>query len=208
MNRTQNIIKRIALFFLGLFIIQIGVGLYIKTNIGSDPFTVFIQGLSTLLNISPGKANTIILAALFCIVFATARKRINIGTIICLVGVGPFIDLGIAIVSYLPLSSYSMVVKALLIVLGCIIISIGFSILSASNLGVGPNDIIPFMIMDKTKFQYRWIRMTLDMSYLIVGLALGGVFGLGTIIAGLMLGPCVQFCLPYGEKLAKIIIKD
>ncbi|WP_139902785.1 YczE/YyaS/YitT family protein [Clostridium thermarum] len=205
MNKTINIIKRIVLFFVGLFIIQIGVALYLETNIGSDPFTVFAQGLATCLKITPGQANLIILPVFFGIVLFTARKRINIGTIICVLGVGPFIDLGVKIVSVFPLSSYSMVVKILLVALGCIIIAIGFSILSASNLGVGPNDIIPFVIMDKTKFQYRWIRMTFDMTYLIIGLALGGVVGVGTIIAVLMLGPSIQFFLPHGVKLAKAI---
>ena len=58
-------------------IIQFGVALYVKTNIGSDPFTVFTQGLSMLLNISIGQANMIILATLITIIFLVGRKHIN-----------------------------------------------------------------------------------------------------------------------------------
>lgn len=206
MNKKQSLIKRLILFFVGMSIIQMGVALFLKTNIGSDPFTVFTQGLGFLLNITPGTANMIILAVLFCIILFVGRKHINIGTLICVVGVGPIIDLGVKVVSYFPIESCNTVVKALLVVLGCLIIAIGFSILSASDVGVAPNDIVPFIIREKTNFEYRWIRMGLDVSFLVIGALLGGVFGIGTILAVLLTGPFIQFFLPHGEKFVNMII--
>lgn len=206
MNKKQNLIKRLILFFVGMSIIQMGVALFLKTNIGSDPFTVFTQGLGFLLNITPGIANMIILSVLFCIILFVGRKYINIGTLICVVGVGPIIDLGVKVVSYFPVESCNIVVKALLVVLGCLIIAIGFSILSASDVGVAPNDIVPFIIREKTNFEYRWIRMGLDISFLAIGALLGGVFGIGTILAVLLTGPFIQFFLPHGEKFVNMII--
>ena len=50
MNKAINLTKRLILFFIGMSIIQLGVALFLKTNIGSDPFTVFTQGLATVLN--------------------------------------------------------------------------------------------------------------------------------------------------------------
>lgn len=208
MTKNLNLLKRLLLFFIGMSIIQIGVALFLKTNIGSDPFTVFTQGLSFQIKTTPGRANMIILFVLFCIILLVERSRIKIGTIICLVGVGPIIDIGVKAVSYFPIASANIIVKLLLVVLGCIIIAIGFSILSASNVGVSPNDIIPFIIKDKTNFEYRWIRMGLDASFLIIGFLLGGIFGIGTIISVLLTGPCIQFCLPYGEKFVKAIVKE
>ena len=45
MNKTMNFIKRVILFFIGMSVIQFGVAMFLETNIGSDPFTVFTQGL-------------------------------------------------------------------------------------------------------------------------------------------------------------------
>jgi len=208
MTKKLNLIKRVILFFIGMSIIQIGVALFLKTNIGSDPFTLFTQGLAFSLKKTPGNANMIILFILFCIILLVERKRIKIGTIICLVGVGPIIDLGVKAVSFFPIASLNIGIKLLLVILGCVLIAIGFSILSASNLGVAPNDIIPFIVKDKTNLQYRWIRMALDISFVIMGFAFGGIFGIGTIISALLTGPCIQFCLPYGEKIVNSIIKD
>ena len=226
MKQGLNLTKRIVLFFLGMSIIQLGVALFLKTNIGSDPFTVFTQGLSMALNktgvkdfslvqmlagkseITPGIANMIILIVLFVIILFTEKSRIKIGTLICVVGVGPIIDLGVNIISYFPVDSYNYVIKMILLLAGCFIIAIGFSILSASNLGVAPNDIIPFIIQDKTKIEYRWIRISLDAIFLIGGFLLGGKVGIGTIIAMLSQGPFIQLCLPYGEKIVSSILSQ
>jgi len=208
MTKKLNLIKRIILFFIGMSIIQIGVALFLKTNIGSDPFTLFTQGLAFTLNKTPGNANMIILFVLFCIILLVERNRIKIGAIICVVGVGPIIDLGVKAVSFFPIESLNIGIKLLLVILGCVLIAIGFSILSASNLGVAPNDIIPFIVKDKTNLQYRWIRMALDISFVIMGFTLGGIFGIGTVISALLTGPCIQFCLPLGEKLVNSIVKD
>ena len=93
----------------------------------------------------------IILIILFAIIVLVEKNRINIGTLICVVGVGPIIDLGVKVVSYFPVESYNYVSKSILVVFGCLIIAIGFAVLSAANVGVAPNDIVPFIIQDKTK---------------------------------------------------------
>ncbi|WP_455796770.1 hypothetical protein [Clostridium butyricum] len=41
MKHGINLVKRIILFFIGMSIIQLGVALFLKTNIDSDTFTCF-----------------------------------------------------------------------------------------------------------------------------------------------------------------------
>ncbi|SFC27849.1 YczE/YyaS/YitT family protein [Clostridium uliginosum] len=200
-------IKKLILFFFGMAIIQFGVALSLVTNIGTDSFTVFTQGLSKVLGSTPGIANMVILFVLTCIILLADRKRIKLGTFICLIGVGPVIDFAMWIFSSLPIDSCNIFIKALLIVLVNFIIAIGFSILSATDLGVAPNDIVPFIIQNKTKFQYSWIRMALDATYLVVGYLLGGKVWIGTIICMLTIGPFIQLLLPYGEKFVDIILE-
>ena len=208
MKKLSETIKKLLLFLLGMSIIQFGVALFLRMNIGSDPFTVFTQGLANTLNnlgmnVTTGTANRIILVVLFSIILLLNKNHIKIGTIICVIGVGPIIDLGIRVVSVLPVESYSYLLKMFLIALGCFIIAIGFSILSATKVGVAPNDIIPFIIKERINCEYRWIRICLDLTYVVAGYLLGGVFGLGTIVATLLLGPTIQFFLPIVERPVK-----
>ena len=224
MKKAINLIKRLVMFFVGMSIIQFGVALFLKTSIGSDSFTVFTEGLATVLNktglkdlsivhmitgraeVTPGVANMIILIVLFIGILIVDRKRIKIGTLICVIGVGPIIDLGVKAVSYFPIESANIFVKMLLVLGGCFIIAVGFSIMSESDIGVAPNDIVPFIIKDKLNCQYRWVRIAFDATFLIVGFILGGKVGIGTIIAMLAIGPFIQFCLPYVKKFVGIVL--
>ena len=224
LKKASNLIKRLVMFFVGMSIIQFGVALFLKTSIGSDSFTVFTEGLATVLNktglkdlsivhmitgraeVTPGVANMIILIVLFIGILIVDRKRIKIGTLICVIGVGPIIDLGVKAVSYFPIESANIFVKMLLVLGGCFIIAVGFSIMSESDIGVAPNDIVPFIIKDKLNCQYRWVRIAFDATFLIVGFILGGKVGIGTIIAMLAIGPFIQFCLPYGKKFVGIVL--
>ena len=211
MKKLSEIIKKLLLFLMGMSIIQFGVALFLRMNIGSDPFTVFTQGLANTLNnlgmnVTTGTANRIILVVLFSIILLLNKNHIKIGTIICVIGVGPIIDLGVRVVSVLPVESYSYLLKMFLIALGCFIIAIGFSILSATKVGVAPNDIIPFIIKERINCEYRWIRICMDAFLLIGGFMLGGTVGVGTIIAMATTGPFIQLCLPYGQNFTDFIL--
>ena len=211
MKKLSETIKKLLLFLLGMSIIQFGVALFLRMNIGSDPFTVFTQGLANTfnnlgMNVTTGTANRIILVVLFSIILLLNKNHIKIGTIICVIGVGPIIDLGVRVVSVLPVESYSYLLKMFLIALGCFIIAIGFSILSATKVGVAPNDIIPFIIKERINCEYRWIRICMDAFLLIGGFMLGGTVGVGTIIAMATTGPFIQLCLPYGQKFTDFIL--
>ena len=211
MKKLSETTKRIIIFFIGMSIIQFGVALFLRMNIGSDPFTVFTQGLANTLNnlgvnATTGTANRIILIVLFSIILLLNKSHIKIGTMICVVWVGPIIDLGVSMVSILPVESYNYLLKMFLIALGCFIIAIGFSMLSATKVGVAPNDIIPFIIKERTNWEYRWIRILMDAVLLISGSILGGTVGVGTIIAMATTGPFIQLCLPYGEKFTNFIL--
>ena len=211
MKKLSETIKKLLLFLMGMSIIQFGVALFLRMNIGSDPFTVFTQGLANTLNnlgmnVTTGTANRIILVVLFSIILLLNKNHIKIGTIICVIGVGPIIDLGVRVVSVLPVESYSYLLKMFLIALGCFIIAIGFSILSATKVGVAPNDIIPFIIKERINCEYRWVRICMDAFLLIGGFMLGGTVGVGTIIAMATTGPFIQLCLPYGQKFTDFIL--
>lgn len=213
MGKLSKTIKKLTMFLIGMSIIQFGVALFLKTNIGSDTFTVFTQGLAKTLNsigvsVTTGAANRIILVVLFAIIFLVNKSHIKIGTLICVLGIGPIIDMGVNIVSNFPIESYSYIVKMILVVVGCFIIAIGFSILSATNVGVAPNDIIPFLIKEKVNAEYKYIRILLDATFLIGGYLLGGTVGIGTVIAMFTTGPFIQMCLPHGQKLVDVILME
>ncbi|WP_300348848.1 hypothetical protein [Clostridium sp.] len=203
--KKGNFIPKLIFFLLGMAIIQLGVVIFLLTNAGSDPFTVFTQGLSDALGVSVGNANMIILVTLVIGIFIVDRKRLQVGTFVLVLVIGPTINLIMETLKKFGLDSMlndvNLFAKAIIVALSCIVIAIGFSFLVSTDLGVAPNDLVPLIIRDKTNFQYRWIRICLDLTFLIIGYALAGVVGIGTIIAVLFTGPAIQFFMPPCEKI-------
>ena len=203
--KKEKFIPKLIFFLLGMAIIQLGVVIFLLSGAGSDPFTVFTQGLSKALSVSTGTANMIILVTLVIAIFIADRKQLKVGTFVLVLVVGHTIDAIMGILHRFgldtSLSNFNLFTKCVIVAISCIIIAIGFSFLVSTELGVAPNDLVPLIIRDKTNFQYRWIRIGLDLSFLVVGYLLAGVVGLGTIIAVLFTGPAIQFFMPPCEKI-------
>lgn len=201
-------LKKLLLFFMGLFIIQFGVALFLELNLGSDPFTIFTQGIAGLLGITPGAANRLLTGTIFLVIFMVDRKNIHIGTFLSILCVGVVLDEMLVLIAPFELSTYPLLIKIIMFVGACIIIGIGVPILKCGLLGVPPNDLIYFTVMDFWGKPYGKVRMMTDILFAIVGIAFGGVMGLGTLLCILLIGPIVQFFFPKIEKLSNAFLGE
>lgn len=200
--------KKVICFLLGCFIIQVGAALFINANTGGDSSVVLIQGISESLNITVGVANYIFMLFAFILLLIFARNKISLGTFLAVFGSGLFLDIANIFIKNLAIETLPFIVRIVIVPISCVIIAIGFSIQKTANLGVAPHDEIPFLIGEFTKVQYRWIRISLDVTYVLVGFLLGGVFGLGTIVATLLIGPSIQLFLPLIQKQVNKFLED
>lgn len=199
----KKLFIQLIIFFLGLWIIQCGVAIFLNANIGSDPFTLFTQGVSKTLNITPGNANRIITLIILFVLLLLDRSNINIGTFLSIICAGPILDGMIYIFNnIMPINGMHIVLKIFLLVISCIAVGIGFSILKSANLGVAPNDMLVLTIVDKTKKSYTIIRLLCDTFFLVVGILLHGVLGIGTIIIWALIAPSIDFFL---ERTTKFV---
>lgn len=83
------------------------------------------------------------------------------------------------------------------------------SLVIRSDAGTGPNDLVAVILADKLKrFQFRWVRMTCDAVFMVVGLLLGGTIGLGTVLAVFLIGPVAQWFLPRSERLVSRCLRQ
>ena len=204
----KNFIFRILCFIVGCFIIQIGVSFFIKSNTGVDSVTIFMQGLSNILHITVGQANMLFMGIVFVGILIFAREYIRLGTFLAVITAGPFLDLINNLLNNVGIDALPLIVRLLIVAISCVVIAIGFSILKSAELSVAPTDQLPLIIVDKTSWQYKWVRITMDVIFIVVGFSLGGVLGLGTIITTLLIGPCIQYFLPIIEKKAEKIIPN
>ncbi len=206
----KNYFVRILFFLVGCFIIQLGVAFFIQSETGVDSFTIFMQGLSNLLHITVGQANILVMGIVFVGMLIFTREYIRLGTFLAVISAGPFLDLinNLLINANVNIADLNIIVRLLIVAISCVVIAIGFSILKSAELSVAPTDQLPLIIVDKTSWQYKWVRITMDVIFIVIGFSLGGVLGLGTIVTTLLIGPCIQYFLPIIEKKSIQIIPN
>ena len=164
----KNYIVRIMFFLVGCFIIQLGVAFFIKSNTGVDSFTIFMQGLSNLLDITVGQANILVMGIVFIGMLIFTREYIRLGTFLAVITAGPFLDLINNLLNNVGIDALPLIVRLLIVAISCVVIAIGFSILKSAELSVAPTDQLPLIIVDKTSWQYKWVRITMDVIYIVV----------------------------------------
>lgn len=194
-------IKRLLILVLGLTIAHLGVTLFLLSNLGSDPFNVLIQGIANILPLSHGTCHQIICFLILGILLFVARSYIKTGTFICMFFGGPIIDFFSWLLGGLINDNSSIIIRFVSLVLGCFILAFGMTIVIKSDAGTGPNDLVGVVISDKLHKPFGIIRVIVDFSFVIIGMLLGGIFGVGTIVCAFLIGPIADRFLPVSEKL-------
>ena len=196
---------RVVLLLVGLTIAHLGVTLFLQAGLGSDPFNVLIQGLYRFFPwpefMTHGYVHVSVSLLIILALLAVDRSYIQIGTLLCMLLGGPIIDGFTWLLGGLIHSGSAMALRLLSLVLGCVILAFGMTIVIKSQAGTGPNDLVAVVISDKTRWEFGGVRIAADVCFAVVGWALGGTIGLGTVICACLVGPTAQVFLPISEKL-------
>lgn len=208
----RNLLLPIVMLLLGLIIAHLGVALFIQANLGSDPYNVFVQGTFRTLQqifgvtyLTHGYTHVIISMLIILVLLFIDRSFIKIGTIFCMLLGGPIIDLFTYLLKNYINESLPFFMRILVLMVGCVILAFGMTIVIKSEAGTGPNDLIAIVISDKMNKKFSVIRILVDFLFVTTGWLMGGIVGLGTVICAFMVGPVAGVFLPYSEKMIKRI---
>ena len=207
--KFRETLIRLLILFGGLTVAHLGVTLFLLADLGSDPFNVLIQGLRLLvMKVAPIEPThgTVHMAVCFLIILVLLiadRKYVRLGTIVCMFCGGPIIDFFSWLLGGLGIGEAGLPVKIPILILGCVILASGMSIVIRSEAGTGPNDLVAVVISEKRKIRFSVVRIATDVLFVLAGFLLGGRFGVGTIICALLVGPVADFCMPFSTSLVK-----
>lgn len=183
-------LTRISILILGLALFGLGDALIITSALGNAPWSVLAQGLSINLNISIGVA-TVIVGLLILGLWFPLGKRIGLGTILNILFISLFIDIGL----YLFATPDHLFARISILFLGIVLVGLGSSIYLTCGLGAGPRDGLMTGLNEKTGVRIGRIRLAIEMIVLTLGALLGGTIGLGTALFALLIGQSVAIWL-------------
>lgn len=176
-----------------------GIALNAMAGFGNDPISVLYDGIKNFFHINLGIASMTANVVLLVVIFFIDKKYINIGTLLYILALGAFIDLGIAIYKSCNLSEI-MFVKILSSCVGCLLLFLGIAMYIFVNIGLDTWSGVTVLTSEKLNISYKFVKISMDAICLIAGWLLGGTVGVVTVIAAVLGGPVI-------EKFKKLLDK-
>lgn len=173
----------------GLYLFGLGIAFQIRATLGLAPWDVFGQGLANITGLSFGLA-TVLASALILLLWIPLKQKLGLGTIFNALLIGPFIDLSLRFVP--SAADWGIVGQIGWYVLGMAIIALGTGVYIGARLGPGPRDGLMTGSVKKFGKPVWIVRTVLEGGATLIGLALGGPVGLGTLLFVVGIGPMVQ----------------
>ncbi len=211
MRRGKEPAARVLLLLAGLTIAHLGVTLFLESDLGADPFNVLIQGLYRGLPwpgwMTHGRVHLLVSLLIMGVLLIAARDYVRIGTVVCMALGGPIIDLWTIPLALLFPETLALLWRLTALVLGCVILAFGMTIVIRSEAGTGPNDLVAVVLSGKTKLPFGPVRVAVDACFALVGWLLGGVVGLGTVVCAALVGPSAQLFLPISGRLCDLCLR-
>ena len=187
--------RRFTQLLVGLLLYGITMGMMVRAVLGLDPWDVFHQGLTALVNqwipLSYGAVITIV-SVLVLLLWIPLRQRPGIGTIANAAIIGFTTDATLAVLPEFTDLTVRIVVLALAIVGN----ALAGALYIGAGLGPGPRDGLMTGIVGRGIGSIRLVRTTIELTVLGIGWVLGGVVGVGTVVYALAIGPLLHLLLP------------
>ena len=175
----------------GLFVFALAVVLILESKLGLSPWDVLAQGLAKHSPLSFGTATIVIGVVVLCIAWSLGGPP-GIGTVANAVLIGAFIQALTAIDALVNVSHDGLSVRLPLLVFGIGLIGPASAFYIGADFGAGPRDTLMLVGARRTRFRIAVVRATLEVLALGAGIALGGTFGVGTVLFALLVGPLVE----------------
>lgn len=195
---SKNKFIVLSMLVVALFLCGMGVALYLNANLGSDTITIFVDGISKTIGKSYGTAALLFNFAIVIAGYLIAPKNMGIAGVVYSFLMGYVVDICLYFLQGFNISSLNIMLRFAIVILAQVMVTLSYSILIIANLGMNPLDAVAYGLSEKWNIQYRFIRMTMDATMLVLGFVLGGVLGVGTVLSVLMTGPLVSY---FSEKL-------
>jgi len=180
---------RLVQLLVGLWLFGTGEGLIVLAGLGNSPWTVLAQGVSLQTPLSIGGA-TIVTSIVVVAAWTVLGQAPGLGTVLNAVLVGIAIDVTLEIVPA-PGGLWRWV--ALFGGIGLVVLASGLYL--TARLGPGPRDGLMTGLVRRTGRSFRAVRLTIELSALLIGALLGGTVGIGTVAFALLIGPGVHAML-------------
>jgi uncharacterized membrane protein YczE len=188
-RRVLTFSTRLMMLTAGSFIISVSVAITIWNRLGPGPLDVFIGAISARTGLPLSIALWVTVGSMIAVATMLGRRP-GLGTVLSPFMIGLMMQTVLAgLQQFEPPGSLIARVLMHLVAIGGI--GIGAGALIASGLGAGSGELLAGAASDKVEHGEPKVRLAIEATWIVVGVAFGGPAGLGTVLVGLFVGPAV-----------------
>ena len=187
----RRLTRRLIQLYAGLVTFAFGEALILEAGLGVIPWDVFQQGLVNHWGLTMGTWSIIVGVAVL-LLWIPLRQRPGIGTVSNAVVIGAALDPMLRAIE----APESLGWRAAYLVAGILINVVATAAYIGARLGPGPRDGLMTGLVRLTGRSVRLVRTGLEVTVVLIGWALGGNLGLGTVLFAVSIGPVVHVFLP------------
>ena len=181
---------------IGSIISAYGITLAINAGFGGATLAILWQGLSKVTGMSIGTSSLVIAVVMIIFAFFYDRKQINVGTVLYQLIYSFFVDVFTKVQHYTDIKALNFI----LMLLGVVIFAFGTGLYSAADFGRGSYEAVTFSLSEKNGWKVKIVRIVLDALMVVIGVLLGGKFGLCTVLTVIISGPVIQLTVNTAKK--------
>lgn len=183
--RPLPLTGRLVQLLLSCVVLGVGVALLLAAELGSDGYSMLINGLSLSLGAEFALVNVVVGVVL--VLLAWTRGRVpGLGTLAQPVVVGVTVSV---LLPLLPTPD-PWQGKVAEFALGFLVLAVGVAGYLATELGAGPTEAAALAFDPPVPF--RWSYSLVQVAGAAIGWSLGATLGMGTVLVVLLVGPVVD----------------
>lgn len=181
---------RFLLLNVGLAIFALAMVLSLRSNLGANSWTVFHDGIARQTPLTLGTAGMAVGLVILAVSWLLGIPP-GVGTVMNMLMVGIWTDvlLGLELVP----EAQAYPARAALLTLSAVMLGLASAMYIKAGFGAGPRDAFMLAVTRRTNIRVGLIRWSMELAVVVIGILLGGAFGVGTILFALMVGPSVEF---------------
>ncbi|MEO5662550.1 MAG: hypothetical protein ABIR39_04630 [Nocardioides sp.] len=189
--RAGRLARRVPQLIIGLVLYGVSLAMMVRGALGLAPWDVLHSGFIRHVPITLGQA--VVLFSFVALIFwIPLKEKPGIGTIANAFIVGLSADATMAVLE----PGEGMLTRIALTIGGIALCAFAGALYIGAQFGRGPRDGLMTGLVRRTGLSLRLVRTGLEVLVVVLGLAMGGVLGVGTVLFALLIGPLTQLMLP------------
>ena len=189
--RAGRLGRRLPQLYVGLVLYGVSLAMMVRADLGLAPWDVLHSGLAQLVPLTIGQV-IVVMSFVVLLLWIPLREVPGLGTISNALVIGVALDAALALLD----APGALWLRTALLAGGVLLNGLATALYIGSQFGRGPRDGLMTGLHRRTRKSLRLVRTGLEITVVLLGLLLGGVAGLGTVVYALAIGPLTQALLP------------